>query len=202
MKKINFTVVAILTLTSAFLASGCGGTTPATPAPDTAAADLAKQGKVLYQGQDFTIAIPDKWEVISKEEFTTNYPKEIIVAFRNNVKNEIFTANMTVAIQSLDVEIPAEDFGKNSVKKQSEFVPSFKELRSSTQDLTFGQTKIPTYFIQSEGKKSTQEPLLKFAQLFVVNNKKAYTVTAAYLPTEDENVVNAINEMINSFSLK
>lgn len=182
---------------------GCGGSDDDGDTPtDTTTTDLEKQGKVMYQGKDFTIVIPQKWDVISPEEFTSNYPKEVVISFRNNIKNEIFTANITIAVTALENEISSEDFGKNSVKKQKEFIPEFKETKTSKQDLTFKEEKILTYFIQSEGKKSAQDPLLKFAQLFAVYNKKAYTISASYLPTEDENVVNAINEMINSFSLK
>jgi len=191
---------------SLFLLSSCGNSTDTTQPTSTdstdVATDLAAQGKVLYQGQDFTIAVPDRWEVISKSDFTSNFPEDVVVAFRNNVKNEIFTANMTIAIQTLPEDIPSQDFGINSIKKQKEYILEFKDTRYSAQDLIYKDTKIPTYFVQSEGKKSGADPLIKFAQLFVVYNKKAYTITAAYLPTEDESVVNAINEMINSFALK
>jgi hypothetical protein len=210
MKRPKIFVSIALIFTSLFLLSACGSSpttdtttgTPTTTGTTNVADDLAKQGKILYQGTDFTIAIPDRWEVISKDDFTSNFPAETAVAFRNNVKNEIFTANITISVQPLEVDIPAEDFGKNSIKKQKEYILDFKDTRNSVQDLTYQNGKIKTYFVQSEGKKSAIDPLVKFAQLFIVNNKKAYTITAAYLPNEDENVVNAINEMINSFALK
>lgn len=206
MKKSKFKIVLSVVLTSLFLLSGCGdaddNNSLTSADTNTATTDLEKQGKVLYQGVDFTIAIPEQWEVITKEDMTANFPQEVVVAFRNNVKNEIFTANITIAIQDIPEQISADDFGKNSVKKQKEYILDFKDLRSSKQDLVYKDETISTYFIQSEGKKSGADPLVKFAQLFIVNELKAYTITAAYLPNEDENVVNAINEMINSVALK
>lgn len=70
--------------------SGCfnfGGST------DTPAVDEKSK---IYENTVFTITIPKDWDVIEKDDFTSEVPEETQVVFRNNVKNETFTSNVAV----------------------------------------------------------------------------------------------------------
>ncbi len=78
----------------------------------------------------------------------------------------------------------------NSRNKLSEELIGFTEV-ALTQNL-----------LEFEGKRSVTDPVIHFKQLFLINGGIGYTLTAGYLPTEDESVVKVLNEMLNSFALK
>jgi hypothetical protein len=179
--------------------AGCGGTTPATgnPTGGSSRADF-----LLYDGAAFTIGYQKDWEKIEKANFTSNVPAETMVAFRNNLKNEIFTANVNISQTAIPADVTAVDFGKSSLLKAKEGLVAFVELSKEDFAFKYKDKTIATIISGFEGKKSPSDPIIRFKQLYVVNNGFGYVVTAAYLPGEDESVVKMTDEMLHSFLLK
>ncbi|OGJ41801.1 hypothetical protein A3B60_00720 [Candidatus Peregrinibacteria bacterium RIFCSPLOWO2_01_FULL_39_12] len=196
MKIKYFLIPAVLALT---LFSGCSSeedkenpTNEATENPN----------KISYEETDFSLSIPSSWEVINKDSFTSNVPANTIVGFRNNIKNEGFTANLNITQTNLTEEISSEDFAKSSMAKTKNSLVNFAEINKDTTSVNSPDGEIEAYLAEMEGKKSANEPVVHFKQLHVVNKDKAYTITAAYLKEEDESVINMLDEMIGSFTLK
>lgn len=185
-------LLSIFIGTSLFLA-GCGSGDS-----DTSTNETAGVGEKTYAGSDFSINYPQDWEVIEPDSYTSNVPRQTVVAFRNNIQNEIFTANLSINIQNLDEDISSDDFTKSTLSKTKKALLSFSELPST--DIKIGD--IETKIIEFEGKKSPSEGIIHFKSINIVKNKTAYTLMTAYLPNEDESVVNNIDTMLNSFSLK
>lgn len=185
--------LSLLALTTLFL-TNCSGS-----ANEEAAQE---QGKTLYSGEGFEISVPQDWEVLERDDFTANVPAETQVAFRNNEKSEIFTANVNVTKNILNEEVSSIDFAKSSVAKISQSLLSFEKVREEDYAFADGDEAINTLWIEFQGKESATSDLIRFKQLFVVKNKAAYTITGAMLPTEQESIVKQIDEMLNSFTLR
>lgn len=154
-----------------------------------------------YQGAGFTIPYPKDWEVIDGKTFTSNVPAETIVAFRNNLKNEIFTANTNISITPIPETINSEDFGKSTLLKSKESLVGFNELSKEEISFLYGNTELKTFISGFEGKKTPSDPVVRFKQLYIAGQGQGYVITSAYLPTEDESVVKMCDEMLHSFSL-
>jgi len=195
----SLTMKLSLLLAIPLIMAGCsGGTTTTTGTTGTA----IRADFLVYDGPTFTIGYQKDWEKIEKTSFTSNVPAETMVAFRNNLKNEIFTANVNISQATIPAEITAVDFGKSTLLKSKESLVAFKELSKEDLAFKYKDKTITTLISGFEGKKSPSDPIITFKQLYVVNNGFGYVITAAYLSTEDESVVKIADEMLHSFSLK
>lgn len=198
MKKLITIIILGITVLSL---GGCFGS-DATPTDTSTQNDqLAAVGKVAYTTKNFTIIVPDKWEVIENNSFISNVPKDTVVAFRNDVKNEIFTANVNVSQTVLENEISSSDFGKGSLKITKDTIVAFSQLGGQDFDYNNNGTKIPAYVAEFEGKSTASGPIVHFKQVYIAKGKTAYTVTVAYSPTESQSVVKTMDEMLNSLTL-
>ena len=199
MKKI---LLPIILLTS-FLLTGClgfGGDEESTPADSV---NLENQpSKVAYETDAFLIIIDKDWESIEPDSFTSNIPQETIVGFRNNLKNQIFTANLNIGRFVVEEGTSSLDVAKRTISKAKQRLNNFKQTQSENYTLENGENDIETVIYDFEGKKTASEEIVHFRQLYVVNNTDAFTITAAYLPSEEESVVNLLDEMLKSFRLR
>lgn len=198
MKKLATIIILGITVLSL---GGCFGGDDTTTDTPTQNDQLAALGKVAYTTKNFTIIVPDKWEVIENSSFISNVPKDTVVAFRNDVKNEVFTANVNVSQTTLEEEISSSDFGKGSLKITKDTIVNFKETSGQSFDYNNNGTNIPAYVAEFEGKSTASGPIVHFKQVFIIKDKTAYTVTSAYTPTESETVVKTMDEMLNSLTL-
>lgn len=180
-----------------FLLTGCFGGN-STPAPT----DQSTGTTTTYQTTDFSINVPTDWDTIESKDFTSNIPKGTIVAFRNNIKSEVFTANLNISVTDLQEVITSQDFETSSKANIKSSLLGYTETSTAPQDVKSGTATLQGVMFEFQGKKSASDPILTFKQLYVVRDKTGYTLTAAYLPDEDASVVNSLTEMLNSFMLK
>jgi len=197
--KIKHLVISI-GIISAILFVGCSGrdsTSSTTSAP-------VKEGNTLYENNNFSIEIPKPWETIDKGSFTSNVPLETIVGFRNNIRSDIFTANLNISQKSLDPKqvITSKDFAKSSLEIARNNLIGYQLLSEKEGKMAYGKDGLATYLAEYEGKKSASEQIIHFTELYVVNNNFGYTVIGSYLPNEDESVVKTVEDMLSSFLLK
>lgn len=155
----------------------------------------------IYETNNFSISVPQDWEILEKSEFTSNVPQSTIAAFRNNIKNEIFNANINISVQNTNLTDPL-DLAKSSKANAKTNLISFQEIETKNMEVQSGEQTIKGVLMEFQGKRNTQESIIRFKQLYVIQGNTAYTVTAAYLPDEDDTVVQYIDEMLNSFALK
>jgi hypothetical protein len=155
---------------------------------------VAGPGESIYSSGEFAILHPSDWHVLEQDTFPSLVPHQTVLAFRNNIQNEVFTANVNISKINVESNITADDFSKSTLAKIKTTLLSVTEISS---------TKINNgVLIHFQGKKSPSEPIINFKSLTVIQEQEAYTVTGAYLPTEDESVVIYIDKMLESFSLK
>lgn len=185
-------LATIIGITSTIFLTACSGS----DSSSTVTTAPVKEGNRVYEDSTLSIQIPKSWETIDKTSFTSNVPTETNIGFRNNIKSDIFTANINIAQKELNskADITAKDFAKSSLEVSKNNLIGYQLLNEK-------EAK-NSYLAEFEGKKSASEQIIHFKELFVVKNGIGYTVIGSYLPNEDESVVNAIGEMLDSFILK
>ncbi len=184
-----FTLITFCSLTF----TGCFGGT---------SGEESVQGKITYQTDNFIILVPESWEALGKSDFTSNIPSNIVAAFRNNIQNEIFTANLTISEDILEEEITSEDFGKSSLAQAKNTLISYREISREEIQIISGEESLNSFIVEFEGKRNNSEPLIRFKQTYAINDGIGYIITGSFLQTENENVVKTIDEMLNSFALE
>lgn len=183
---------------TALLLTACGSD----ESDNSVAENPSQASKSNYETSEFKISYPADWEVIDSINYTSNVPPEIIVAFRSNIKSEVFTANLNISKNELNEEVSSLDFAKSSMAKAKSTLVSFEEINTENYSVEFNGEPIETLITEFQGKKIASDPAVRFKRLYLVKGNRAFTVSGAYLPTEDEGVINAIDEMLRSFALK
>lgn len=181
MKKITTILITALTLTGCF-----GGT--------ESQAVEAPIGFKAFETNEISLIYPEAWELLTQSDFTSSVPANTIAAIRNNIRSDIFTANLNITKSSLQKGTTVEDFKKSNIEALKNSLIGFQELE--TVEHSEG------LLLSFQGKKGISEPVLNFKQLLSTGDTSAYIVTASYLPGEDESIVKALNEMLESVSLK
>ncbi|MFC1751417.1 hypothetical protein ACFL2V_21800 [Pseudomonadota bacterium] len=110
----------ITLLSSIFIFTGCfdfGGE----PAPPV------DEGTKFYDNNILSISIPKDWDILEEDDFTADVPQETLVVFRNNVKNENFTANINIVRKQLLEKLSSKDFAIMTNNRQSGGLPDYRE---------------------------------------------------------------------------
>ena len=159
--------------------------------------------KKVYETEQFGITIPLDWEAIGKEDHTSNVPSGTVVAFVNNIKSDRFTANVSVHITQFTEEgVILEDFAKSAMDQARNTLTEFSEGSMEEVKISFGEEESTNGFLLTfSGKKSATDPIIEWKQLVVLANEVGYTISGAYINSEEESVVKQVDEMLNSFSL-
>ena len=156
----------------------------------------------LYKHSLFEVKVPQDWEVLEPSDFTSNVPRETLVAFRSNIKSDRFTANVNVIGINTEEKISSLDFAKSSESQIKTKIVSYEKVGLTENEIQKGENTVKGAILEFSGKKSATDPIIHFKQLYIVDNGTAYTITASYLPDEDITVVKYAGEVLTSFALK
>ena len=159
-------------------------------------------GEVEYSTSSFSIMVPQDWETIEKSGFTSSVPAETVVVFRNNIKSEIFTTNVNISMVEVSESMSSSDLAISSRTRAKNSLISFEEISLTDVEVQFGEVFIPGTRLVFTGKKSASDPVIYFDQIYVINERLGFIATSSSLEEEDETVVNYLDRMLNSFSLK
>lgn len=156
----------------------------------------------VYQTNDFSINIPADWEVIDENDFTPEVPDETVAVFRNNVKNENFTANVNVVQRGIQSPVTSMEYANLVNNRQKSGLVDYRETRKETISIASGDQKEDTYFIAFEARKSSSDPLIRYFQTYGVRGNSAYIVTGALSTQENESTVQTVEKIVRSFRLR
>ena len=188
MKKI---LLLLLPLLLAFT-TGCVDTTTT----DTANNPLY----YTYGATTYSLEVPNDWEVIS--QFTSDYPANTLIAFRNNLKDKDFIANINLIANNVDENMNNGDYAIGMLKQHAENLIDYRLIEQQEIEITINGQTTPTYMNYFEGRNSADSDLLKFVQVYGVNNNIGYIVTATFLPEEDEFIIENCVHVVKSLELK
>ena len=179
----------IIAITSVLILTGCGS--------DSNEEIKENINFKLYSSNEIEIQIPIDWEIIKKENFTSNISKDTIVAFLSNEKDENFTSNINITKLS-NTEITLENFSKASIANAKKKLLEFKNISSDINSIN--ELEAISYVFS--GKQKADQSILDFKQTFIKKNTDIYIITYAYLPYEEIANVDEINTVVNSFIIK
>lgn len=190
---LGVSVLSLLTL------SGCinlgGGSTAGT-------ANTASTTTQTYDTSEFTITIPQGWEIIEKKDFTSEVPQETQVVFRNNVKNENFTANVNIVKNILQQPVSTTDYANMVLNREKTGLYNYTESRKDSTKISIGGTDTDTFFVLFEAKKSASDNVVRYLQTYAVKADSAYIVTGAVSPQENAAMIATVESTVKSFKLK
>ncbi|EKD63477.1 MAG: hypothetical protein ACD_51C00271G0001 [uncultured bacterium] len=172
--------------------SGCSSTTTSTTENNPL--------YYAYGNNSYSIQVPNDWEVIT--EFTSNYPQNTIAAFRNNVKNDQFIANINIVANTVEEGLSNGDYALEMLQSHSESLIDYKLLEKTEININVGGQLSPTYMTVFQGRNSVDGDLLQFTQIYGINKGFGYIATATLLPDEDQFVVETAIHMIESLEVK
>jgi hypothetical protein len=193
----------ILATISLFSFTGCFG------GEDTPVDTVTPAGFITYEKGDVTITAPEAWEVFTEKDFPTNVPKDTLAVFRNNIKSDIFTANLSISQAEITKGETSKDFSIKSLNAVKNNLVSFQEISredfqvkkavtAGTEDEILDTTTLITF----QGRKTVTEPLIIFKQLCIAKTGYGLIITASYLPNDDQSVVIKLDDMLKSLRLK
>lgn len=197
MKKLNKVKFFGAILACTFLLSGCfnfGGE------PDEPSVEIGDNK--VYENSAFSISFPRDWEIIEPSDFTDDVPGETQVVFRNNIKNENFTANVNVIRKTLLEPTDTIEYAKMVMNRQSSGLYGYRETRKDDSTIMVGDSEQSTFFIGFEARVSPEERLVRYLQTFGIKDKFGYIITGSFAAEESSSVVNTVGEIVKSFRIK
>jgi len=197
-QKTNIAIITILAV-SPLLLGGClnfggGKQTPSTIAED--------QTNRVYETPEFAVKFPRVWDLIEKKDFTADVPQETVVVFRNNVKNEDFTANINVVRNVLQNQKETLEYAKEVIQRQMTGLYEYKELKRDSTKITINGQQVDTYFLIFEAKKDLADQPARFIQTFGVKGNNGYIIMGAVSTKEDAGVQKTVEDIVKSFTVK
>ncbi|MCK9186695.1 hypothetical protein M0P48_04645 [Candidatus Gracilibacteria bacterium] len=159
--------------------------------------------KVTYQATDFSVIIPRDWEVLDGTTLPAGSPTSVVVAFKNNIKNKKFIANMNIAkFDAKKEKTTQEEIVKSMKDNYKNTLIDFLDAGNQNVNVKAAGTPIEGIIATFSGKSDAAENPKNFKQLYIKYANNFYVITASYGQDEDPQVVEKINEAINSFELK
>ncbi|MEK9159098.1 MAG: hypothetical protein AAB383_00030 [Patescibacteria group bacterium] len=198
MKKLSsFTYALACLLAGSLFLTACGGS-------DTSEVDgeTEETGEVFYfayKTADFEIEVPDTWEII--DSFTSEYPDDLRVAFKNNVQDSIFTSNVTVIRENNTLSDTSYDFAQRKLADHEDTLVNYSLVSQEVLTLQVDGANSKTMLSTFEGKNDTSSPKLTFMQVTLTKGQQAWTATATYRSGEDAFTVEELDTMLRSFTL-
>lgn len=185
-----------LVLSLALLLPACGGSEDVTTITDS-----DQVFYFTYQTSEFEIDVPDDWEVINS--FSSDYPDNIRIAFRDNIKDGDFVANVTIFKEDNSKSKLNADLSQKYLNDHADTLINYKLISQEEIALELlgssSQTIINTY----QGKNDTRESEITYMQTYLAEGDLAWVVTASYYaPTEDPFTVERMDTMLKSFTVK
>lgn len=176
------------------LLAGCGG-------DDADGGPIDNPTLQHYSGGTFSIDVPRDWEIIERNNMPSSVPSETVVAFRNNVKNPFFIANITVSKFPLEQPLSHADFATLMIQKHKDTVIDFTELSRETVTLRVGGDDSETMIFSFQGRDGFEGDVIVFREAYLVSGDFAYVMTAGHGQSEDAGVVIQLESALKSFQL-
>ncbi len=187
MRKMAIISVAL----SSLLLSGCLGIASIT---GSTSGIKAIDGYTVHDGGSFKILVPIGWEVSAAPN--------VLVAFRDNVRNPSFTANVVVVKNTLPGEATTLDYAKVLYEKIKNSLSSFKEGAQDATQLRVDGVATDTIFTDVQGREGPDRDLKRFMHLSGVSGTTAYVVAGSMLVGEGEATAKKMETMIRSFEVE
>ncbi len=181
----------------ALLLSGCFGSSD-----DKAPSEKKIEGFHVYSTEEFSIQVPDEWEVLTPVNFQSDTPKNTLTAFRSNIRSPKFTANAALVKNELSEEILGLDYAKVLRQKTADSLADYHEILTEQTKLVVGGNETDTILFVADGREATDQNLKRFMQISGIKGKTAYIAIGSFLTEEGEGTAKKVETMLRNFEVK
>lgn len=188
--------ILIFALVSSFILTGCFGEGSAPTDQNSIA------GFHSYASDEFRLDVADDWETLTPTVFKSDTPANTVIAFKNNIRNPRFTANVAIAKNTLSQSVPTIDYAKALYLKTGDELTSFKEILTEEAKIFVSGKETQTIFRIVEGRESPEKDTKRFFQITGVKGKNAFIAIGSMLATDDETTAKKLETMVRSFEVK
>lgn len=154
----------------------------------------------LVESSEFSIQVPEDWETI--QYFPSSYPDNTAVAFRNNIQDNDFVANINVVRNTVPEGTLSRDYALESFDNISSQLLNFELLSEEEATIFVGLEGQDSFIYEFKG---TNDPTIephRFVQFYGVSGTNGYIVTGSYDITDTELAIDQIRQSIPTFMLK
>lgn len=152
-----------------------------------------------YSTAEFSIDVPDDWEII--KAFPSDYPDELRVAFRNNVRNGDRVANLSILRENGPAKT-TNDLAQSKLAQHEDTLLGYKLIEQEEALLGKTASQANSVIYTFSGKEESISDPLIFMQTYLADGNNAWTLTATYEQGEDEFVIDDLKTALKSFTLK
>lgn len=186
-----------ITIGASFLLAGCLGSNDSkTPS------EKKIEGFHVYTAEEFSIQVPDEWETLSGAGLPGNTPKNTLIAFRSNIKNPRFTANVALIKNDFAQEIIPLEYAKMLRQKTIDGLFDFREILTEQTKIMIAEQETDTILFIADGREATDQDLKRFMQISAVKGKTAYVAVGSFLAEEGEGTAKKLETMMRNFEVK
>lgn len=179
------------------LLSGCFGSSD-----NKAPSEKKIEGFHVYSTEEFSIQVPDEWETLTSVNFSSDTPKNTLLAFRSNIRNPKFTANVAIVKNELSEEILGLDYAKVLRQKTADSLADFHEILTEPTKFMVSGKETDTILFAANGREATDQNLKRFMQISGTKGKTAYIAIGSMLSDEGEDTGKRIETMLRNFEVK
>lgn len=190
MKKLLLALAIPLLLTGCFGSTATPTTTPSTT------------GFTSYANDEFKLQVPNDWETLMPINFKSEVPTNTVVAFRNNIRDPKFTANVAIIKNTLSQTVATLDYAKALYQKTSDEVTSFKEILTEEMNIMVAGKETRTILHVLEGREAPDKDSKRFFQITGVKGKTAFIAIGSMLATDTDVTAKKLEAMVRSFEVK
>lgn len=186
-----------LILASIFVLSGCFNF-----ADEENPEALPPSTSSTYETGEFSLTVPADWEVIDQNDFTSDVPPETVVVFRNNVKNETYTANVNIVKRELQENVDSLEYANLVANREKSGLVDYSEDRKETITIQTPDGEIETYLTVFQARKTTNDQFVRYYQTYGTQGNAAFIVTGSTSLQETETTSQTVENIVRSFQLR
>ena len=184
-----------LIISLAIVLTSCGGTS------EVVTTDSSEIFYHTYRTAEYEIDVPDDWETITA--FSSEYPDNIRIAFRDNIKEGDFIANVTVFKEENEKLRLNADISQKYLSDHADTLINYKLISQEEVILDLLGAASQSILNSYEGKNDTKDPTITYIQTYLAEGDYIWVVTASYYaPTEDEFNLERMETMLKSFTVR
>lgn len=154
----------------------------------------------IVESQEFTLQVPEDWETI--QTFDSKYPKNTVVAFRNNIQDHSFVANLNIVKNTVAEGTSTKDYALQTYETISKQLLGFKEIGRKELSIQIGNTQVTTYLFEFEGTNDSSKKARRFLQAYGVKGTQAYIFTGTYDVEDTELAIDQLRQSMETFQIR
>lgn len=168
------------------LLSGCGS------------ANIETDDLKVFDHSTFAMKLADDWNVIGKNDFYAEIPKETLIAFSAPEAYNGFYINVNVIEENLNQMVSSLDYGRANINLSGQNLTDYQKIQEVQLDVN-GE---PTLLHIFQARLNPSSKLIRYIQLYTTKGTRGYIVSGGMLNDTPKELRDLVGSMVTSFRLK